>query len=98
MVDEKSADCVVKGRITQYRNAADLKRESLLPLIAAAKLGVTLGRPLLAGALLDRALERAPKSAELHALYGDGWTLKLNPGWKLAPGARAGDSSLVEAK
>jgi tetratricopeptide (TPR) repeat protein len=58
---------------TQYRNAADLKRESPLPLLAAAKLGVALGRPLLAGALLERALERAPKSAELHALYGDVW-------------------------
>jgi Tfp pilus assembly protein PilF len=56
---------------TQYRNAADLKRETPRPLLAAAKLGLTLGRPLLSGALLDRALERAPKSAEAHALYGD---------------------------
>lgn len=56
---------------TQYRNAADLKRESPLPLIAAAKLGLSLQRPLLSGALLDKALERTPRSAEALALYGD---------------------------
>lgn len=28
-------------------------------------------------------------------LHGDGWKLTLKPGWKLAPGARAGDSMLV---
>ena len=56
---------------TQYRNAADLKRDSAMPLLEAARLGLSLGRPQLAGALLDRALERAPKSAQAHALYGD---------------------------
>jgi tetratricopeptide (TPR) repeat protein len=56
---------------TQYRNAADLKRDSLAPLLAAARLGLALARPQLAGALLERALERAPKSAEVHTLYGD---------------------------
>jgi Tfp pilus assembly protein PilF len=56
---------------TQYRNAADLKRDSATPLLEAARLGLSLGRPQLAGALLDRALERAPKSAQGHALYGD---------------------------
>jgi tetratricopeptide (TPR) repeat protein len=56
---------------TQYRNAADLKRESPAPLIAAAKLGLALKRPMLSGALLDKALERAPRSAEALALYGD---------------------------
>jgi tetratricopeptide (TPR) repeat protein len=55
----------------QYRNAADLKRESALPLIAAARLGLRLKRPLLSGALLDKALEREPRSAEALALYGD---------------------------
>jgi len=55
----------------QYRNAADLKRESPVPLIAAARLGLTLKRPLLSGALLDKALERTPRSAEALALYGD---------------------------
>jgi tetratricopeptide (TPR) repeat protein len=56
---------------TQYRNAADLKRESPAPLIAAAKLGMALNRPLLCGALLDKALERTPHSAEALAIYGD---------------------------
>lgn len=56
---------------TQYRNAADLKRESAVPLIAAARLGLSLQRPLLSGALLDKAIERAPRSAEALALYGD---------------------------
>jgi hypothetical protein len=28
-------------------------------------------------------------------LRGDGWTLTLKPGWKIAPGARAGDSTLM---
>ncbi len=56
---------------TQYRNASDLKKESPMPLLAAARLGISLGRPLLAGALLDRALERAPKSGEAQTLYGD---------------------------
>ena len=53
---------------TQYRNAADLKRESPVPLLAAARLGLRLGRPVLASALLDKALERTPKSAEALAL------------------------------
>jgi tetratricopeptide (TPR) repeat protein len=56
---------------SQYRNAADLKRESPVPLVAAAKLGLSLKRPLLSGALLDKALERTPRSAEVLALYGD---------------------------
>lgn len=56
---------------TQYRSSADLKRDSAVPLLAAARLGLSLARPQLAGALLERALERAPKSAEAHALYGD---------------------------
>lgn len=56
---------------TQYRKAANLKRESAAPLIAAARLGLALERPLLSAALLDKALERAPRSAEALALYGD---------------------------
>ena len=55
----------------QYRSAADLKRESPEPLLAAARLGLSLKRPLLSAALLDKALERTPKSAEALALYGD---------------------------
>jgi tetratricopeptide (TPR) repeat protein len=56
---------------TQYRNASDLKRENPDPLIAAARLGLALERPLLAGALLDKALERTPRSAQVLALYGE---------------------------
>jgi tetratricopeptide (TPR) repeat protein len=56
---------------TQYRNAADVKRESAQPLIAAARLGLELERPLLSGALLEKALEREPRSAQALALYGD---------------------------
>ncbi|MDD9933837.1 MAG: tetratricopeptide repeat protein [Myxococcales bacterium] len=56
---------------TQYRAASDLKRESALPLISAAKLGLKLGRPLLSGALLDKALKREPGNGEALGLYGD---------------------------
>jgi tetratricopeptide (TPR) repeat protein len=56
---------------TQYRNAADVKRESAQPLIAAARLGLELKRPLLSGALLEKALEREPRSAQALVLYGD---------------------------
>jgi tetratricopeptide (TPR) repeat protein len=55
----------------QYRHTADLKHESATPLIAAAQLGLSLKRPVFAGALLQRALERAPTSAKALALYGD---------------------------
>jgi len=56
---------------TQYRNAGDLKRESPEALIAAARLGLSLQRPMLAGAMLDKALERTPRSAAVLALYGE---------------------------
>ncbi|MDH5671378.1 MAG: tetratricopeptide repeat protein [Myxococcales bacterium] len=56
---------------TQYRSAADLDVRNAAPLIAAARLGLALKRPLLSGALLDKALSRAPDSAEALALYGD---------------------------
>jgi tetratricopeptide (TPR) repeat protein len=56
---------------TQYRNAADLKRESPAPLLAGARLGLKLGRPVLATALLDKALERTPRSGEALALYAE---------------------------
>jgi Flp pilus assembly protein TadD len=56
---------------TQYRNAADLKREDPEALIAAAQLGMRLDRPMLSGALLDKARERAPRSAKALSLYGD---------------------------
>ena len=56
---------------TQYRGAADLKRESPEALVAAARLGLRLQRATLAEALVQKALERAPKSAEVLALYGE---------------------------
>lgn len=38
----------------------------------------------------------APKSAT--DLKGPGWTIKLNPGWKLTPGKRPGDFTLSQPK
>lgn len=55
----------------QYRNAADLKRESAVALTAAGRLGLELKRPVFAGALLEKALERAPRSAPALALYAE---------------------------
>lgn len=56
---------------TQYRSAGDLNRESPEALLLAARLGLRLQRATLASALLEKALERAPKSAEALALYGE---------------------------
>lgn len=33
----------------------------------------------------------APAASTGSSLKGDGWTLELNPGWKIVPGARRGD-------
>lgn len=57
--------------VAQYRKAADIKQREAAPLIAAARLNVKIARHLLAIALLDKALLRAPKSAEALSLYGD---------------------------
>jgi hypothetical protein len=38
---------------------------------------------------------RAPSIRKSSNVEGDGWTLALKPGWKLAPGTRAGDFILV---
>lgn len=46
------------------------------------------------GALLFKDMRRATVSlagAEAGGLKGDGWTLRLNPGWSIKPGPRAGD-------
>ncbi|HEX8293780.1 MAG TPA: hypothetical protein VF570_18595 [Pyrinomonadaceae bacterium] len=47
------------------------------------------------GALLNKTYSgisvAAPADPALLPLRGDGWTLELNEGWKLAPGGRAGD-------
>jgi hypothetical protein len=50
------------------------------------------------GALVQSGNQRATvplRSGGDNALRGDGWTLTLKPGWKIAAGARAGDSTLV---
>jgi hypothetical protein len=40
---------------------------------------------------------RAPADPSGPTVKGDGWTLQLNPGWKIAPGARAGDWVITRA-
>jgi len=51
------------------------------------------------GALIDEkwagVTVRAPSSG---ALTGPGWTLELNPGWKLRPGRRADEFVIAEAR
>jgi hypothetical protein len=39
----------------------------------------------------------APASPSGEKLNGEGWTLQLNPGWKLAPGARSGDWTVTRS-
>jgi tetratricopeptide (TPR) repeat protein len=65
--------------VAQYRHTADLKRESIEPLVAAARLGLSRQRPLLASGLLDVALQREPRSAEALALYGDSLVARQDP-------------------
>lgn len=64
---------------SQYRYTADIRRDSIHPLLAAAELGLNLKRPVLAAAMLDRALERSPKSAKALALYGDTLAARAQP-------------------
>jgi hypothetical protein len=49
------------------------------------------------GALVQAGSKQAtvPLRSGGDAMRGDGWTLILKPGWKIAPGSRAGDSILV---
>ena len=50
------------------------------------------------GALLAKDFSEVTVSlagADPTALKGDGWTLKLNPGWTLKPGNRTGDMEAV---
>lgn len=50
------------------------------------------------GALLDKSYSAvnvpAPSDADARPVRGDGWTLELNEGWTVAPGARQGDFAL----
>jgi hypothetical protein len=51
--------------------------------------------------LLDpngRVVLPAPFTAQAQTLKGDGWTLRLNPGWETIPDRRAGDFLLRRAK
>ncbi len=50
--------------------------------------GVLMKRPV---SSFTGVLVRAPVSPSGDRLSGEGWTLQLNRGWKLAPGARSGD-------
>ena len=57
------------------------------------------------GALMTReagAIKRitvsAPADVDARPLRGQGWTLELNAGWKIAPGARKGDYVLTNDK
>lgn len=61
---------------TQYRAAGDLKRESPEALLAAAQLALSLKRPVLAAGLLEKAIERTPRSAAVLALYAETWAAR----------------------
>lgn len=44
---------------------------------------------------IKRITVSAPVAADARPLRGDGWTIELNAGWKIAPGARKGDYVLT---
>jgi hypothetical protein len=50
-----------------------------------------------AGAI-KRVTLSAPVDTDARPLRGDGWTLELKAGWKIAPGARKGDYVLKNDK
>ena len=50
------------------------------------------------GGLIKRVTVSAPAQTDAQSLQGDGWTLELKAGWKLAPGARKGDYTLINEK
>lgn len=54
------------------------------------------------GALLDQNYSKitvaAPKNPEQEKITGDGWTLELQNGWKIAPGARPGDYTIRKSE
>ncbi len=55
----------------EYQKTAGLRPLDAEPLLSAARLSLRLQRLNLAAAFLDRALDRAPRSAAALALYGD---------------------------
>lgn len=50
------------------------------------------------GGAVKRVTVAAPAKIDARPLQGDGWTLELKEGWKLAPGARKGDYTLTSEK
>jgi len=64
-------------------------------------LDVTAGGALIvrgaSGGMQDARVP-APKDAAARPAAGEGWTLTLNEGWTLEPGARAGDWKIARAK
>lgn len=50
------------------------------------------------GGLIKRVTVAAPVKPDAQSLQGDGWTLELKAGWKLAPGLRKGDYTLISEK
>ena len=53
-------------------------------------LTVTKGGALMSGDF-SRVIVPAPKKIAQPVIDGDGWELRLNPGWSLTPGERKGD-------
>ncbi|HUK89881.1 MAG TPA: hypothetical protein VLZ81_05735, partial [Blastocatellia bacterium] len=47
---------------------------------------------------IDRVQTTAPAEIKSRRLSGDGWTLELADGWKVAPGQRSGDYTVTKAK
>lgn len=56
---------------TQFRSAASLDRQNPTPLLEAGMFALKISRNALAQAFLEKALERAPKSAQAHASLAD---------------------------
>jgi len=51
---------------------------------------------ILEGARLSRVQVPAPVGPSARRVEGDGWTLELNNGWNLGPGARKGDYAITK--
>lgn len=50
------------------------------------------------GGLIKRVAVTAPAKPAARPIQGEGWTLELKAGWKLAPGPRKGDYTLTSEK
>lgn len=67
--------------------------QSLDVIAPWGELHVTAG--VLVTSDFSRIVVSAPTDTKGAALTGAGWTLSLKPGWKTAPGARAGDLKVI---